>query len=311
MAKRVTKTTTEGGVLSPPVTVSTPTDPTFQYVENPSIRDILRQSREYQDNLATREQRAGREAKIFAISDFARALGGLAGAGRVSAPFQESPYLRRAFSEIDQIRLDKERAKQYYSELERKSRASDFEQQFKLHQQALREAQRQRQQAERFNAQAQQRYDIEKYKAGQTKVSETITDDSVQRANLALSKERLQLAKEREERLKNAPSKARPYLNLDIKGNKVPIDESTALGIYNEIQNEEDAILQKAQSKGATPEDLYRATQIRIERGKTLTREQVKRKVLQHVYNNPERYAGLKPQESQNNIENIDFWEGI
>ena len=134
MAKRVTKTTTEGGVLSPPVTVSTPTDPTFQYVENPSIRDILRQSREYQDNLATREQRAGREAKIFAISDFATALGGLAGAGRVSAPFQESPYLRRAFSEIDQIRLDKERAKQYYSELERKSRASDFEQQFKLHQ---------------------------------------------------------------------------------------------------------------------------------------------------------------------------------
>lgn len=309
MSKKVTKTTTQGGELSAPLTVSSPQDPTFQYVENPSIRDILIQSREYQQGLAQREQRAGREAKIFAISDFARALGGLAGAGRVAAPFQESPYLRKAFSEIDQIRADKERAKQYYSELERKSKQSDFEQQFKLHQQALREAQRQRQQAERYNAQAQQRYDIEKYRAGQTKVSETTTDDSLRRANLALSKERLQLAKEREERLRNTTKTPKqPYLNLDIKGSKVPIDESTTLSIYNNIEEEENAILQRAQNKGATQEDIAAASRIRMERGKPLTREQIKRKVLQHVYNNPDKYSALQGKTTQD-IGDINFWE--
>lgn len=113
----------------------TPVYTPFEYQEGMYASDIINQKRQYQASLEEEQKRAQRMAKLSAFTDFFKALGGLAGGGYATTQqYQPSPYLTKAFGEIDRIRSDKNRSDMYYSELLDKTRQQDYNTQLKYHQ---------------------------------------------------------------------------------------------------------------------------------------------------------------------------------
>lgn len=106
----------------------------FEYkADNPSYLSIMQQARQHKDQIEDREKRAQRVAKFTAWSDFANSLMQLAGGGYSNPIYKPSPYLTKAFEQIDKARSDKEEADRYYSALESKLRSADYNTQLKYH----------------------------------------------------------------------------------------------------------------------------------------------------------------------------------
>ena len=94
------------------------------------------------------------------------ALGGLAGGGYATpTQYKPSPYLTRAFSEIDRLRSSRERSDEYYDNLASKTRQDDYNNQLKLHLQNKETKDKYGYQSAKAKADAQNRANLEAYKS--------------------------------------------------------------------------------------------------------------------------------------------------
>jgi hypothetical protein len=146
----------------------------FEYTEGMSVYDILNRGKKHKESLEQDQGRMQRVAKVAALGDFFKALGGLAGGGHANTQqYQPSPYLTRAFSEIDRLRSDRTRADMYYDELARKTRQEDYNTQLRSFLQNKDRTDRYNYQTAQANANARNRANVETYRAQGQKITET------------------------------------------------------------------------------------------------------------------------------------------
>lgn len=146
----------------------------FEYTEGMSVHDIISRGKRHKQTLEDEQVRMQRAAKVGALGDFFKALGGLAGGGYANTQqYQPSPYVTRAFAEIDRIRNDRTRADMYYDELARKTKQEDYNTQLRAFLQNKDRTDRYNYQTAQANATAQNRANVEVYKNQGQKITET------------------------------------------------------------------------------------------------------------------------------------------
>ncbi len=154
-----------------------PDDTPFEYKEGMSVHDILERGRVKKQSLEDQEKRMQRLAKVAAVGDLFTALGGLAGGGYATpTQYKPSPYLTRAFSEIDRLRSSRERSDEYYDNLASKTRQDDYNNQLKLHLQNKETRDKYGYQSAKAKADAQNRANLEAYKSSSERVTDTYED---------------------------------------------------------------------------------------------------------------------------------------
>lgn len=152
-------------------------DTPFEYREGMTVHDILERARTHKKGLEDEQGRVQRMAKVAAVGDFFKALGGLAGGGYASpVQYQPSPYLTRAFSEIDRLRSDRNKADMYYDDLTRRTRQEDYNNQFKAYLQERDRKDKYGYQSAKSKADAQNKANLEAYKGSAEKITETFED---------------------------------------------------------------------------------------------------------------------------------------
>lgn len=152
-------------------------DTPFEYREGMTVHDILERARTHKKGLEDEQGRVQRMAKVAAVGDFFKALGGLAGGGYASpVQYQPSPYLTRAFSEIDRLRSDRNKADMYYDDLARRTRQEDYNNQFKAYLQERDRKDKYGYQSAKSNADAQNKANLEAYKGSAEKITDTFED---------------------------------------------------------------------------------------------------------------------------------------
>lgn len=177
--QRQTVTRTTNTMQAPEVVpvVYEPDDTPFEYREGMTVHDILERARTHKKGLEDEQGRVQRMAKVAAVGDFFKALGGLAGGGYASpVQYQPSPYLTRAFSEIDRLRSDRNKADMYYDDLTRRTRQEDYNTQFKAYLQERDRKDKYGYQSAKSKADAQNKANLEAYKGSAEKITETFED---------------------------------------------------------------------------------------------------------------------------------------
>lgn len=164
-----------------------PDNTPFEYKEGMSVLDIINQGKQKKQQIGDQKERAQKAAKIAALGDFFASLGGLAGGGYANVKeYQPSPYLTKAFAEIDRLRNEEDQADMYYNELARKTRDQDYNSKLKEFLQSKDKVDRYGFQAAQTNATAANRANLEAYKQQGTKVTQTVEDPTKWRAEQAL-----------------------------------------------------------------------------------------------------------------------------
>lgn len=197
-----TKTTVKKSENNTPLDLQsyTPDNTPFQYTPGQSVIDIIRQGKQQEKQLANDEDRARKNAKIAALTDFFSALGKVAGGGYAPVQqYQQSPYLTKSLSEVDRLRN-----MQYQSRYQTRKDYNDavnldYNNQLKTHLQNKSAIDR----AGADAVNANNRAAIEKYKAGTTTTTQEIEDPRKIEQDNKFKQAQINIQQQRENRLSN------------------------------------------------------------------------------------------------------------
>lgn len=239
----------------------------FEYkADNPSYLSIMQQARQHRNQIEDREQRAQRVAKFSAWSDFANSLMQLAGGGYSNPTFKPSPYLTKAFAEIDRARTDKEEADRYYSALGSKLRSEDYNTQLKYHNAMQVEKNKYGFQAGQKKADAQNAQNLAIARNNTTKTSEEFLDPTKQNKELELRERQVNIQQQnanantvRANKATTAEKKAEDAKKTLITinhadGSKTSVTKTQAKELVKLVQKG-DAFSMILKTQGTTPEE--------------------------------------------------------
>ncbi|NBK21846.1 MAG: hypothetical protein EOM68_07455 [Spirochaetia bacterium] len=233
----------------------TPSYTPFRYEPGQSINDVILQGRQQDKVLQDQEQRSERNAKIMAFSNFMNALGSLAGMGRAPEQQRQPPaYLQQSFAMADQARRERMQSQAYYNDLERKTRQTEYDTQFKYHNEREKDKNKYGYEQAKMNADQRFKANLEQYKSGLNQVVEKWEDPTERNARISQGERRTKAAESNAEssriRAEKAGTSQRPFLqHKDPRtGEMRTMNKSAAQMVINRLQERAMAIQDKPEA---------------------------------------------------------------
>jgi len=236
----------------------TPEDKPFEYKENTSVFDILRQGRDKQLSLEEKENRARKAAKFAAFTDFFTALGGLAGGGDApTKEFKQSPYLTQAFNEISKIRDDKENYERYYQQLYNTTRQNDYNKQLENHQANQKELNSKRFESAKEKARAINSLNKTAYESNNVSTSKTYENDPLREKQISIQQQNANANSARANAYvngksvngdKQSPKEFVSYIDKET-GSKKSLDFNRSVQLLREVVDSYEKIEQQGGAK--------------------------------------------------------------
>lgn len=243
---------------APGVEVFQPDNNPYVHQEGMGVMDIIARGKANEEKIQGQEQRTQRSAKMMAFADFAKALGGLAGGGYANTTqYAPSPYLTKAFGEIDKLRSDRERSNLYYDELASSTRRAEYNAGLKAHNAT--QVQNNKFSNDAVNNRNKAR--MEMWKSNTTSVREEHEDPTYKNKMLQNDTTRANAAMIRANKDDSgANNKADLIQYGEDDGQISTMSKSNAIRLFEDIQADYDNIVRKADKGGKlTPqeEEIY------------------------------------------------------
>ena len=238
---KTTVTTTEANTPLPNVVGVdyTPDRSPFQYQEGATIADILEQGRRHQATLKDQQLRAERSGKFNALNEFFTSLAGLTGGGY--APIQRSqpsPYLQRAFNDVEQSINAQHQADIHYNNLYQKARQEDYNTQLKSYLDKMAAQDKNLFDVSKINAATANDINRDEYKANTTRTTDEYIDPTEANRRHAIELERLAHQREVEAgRAARGAATSKPFLEYrdPVTGNVSTMTISQAQQVVNDV----------------------------------------------------------------------------